>query len=129
MNHSYARFRLLPTFLRWYLWDHPAGGLFLAWRYAVALLESFSVIFLAKTLLSPWKNILDDGQTRSIEQKLEAWSLNLLSRGVGCVVRLGAIIAGIAASVFALLVGLALAALWYALPVVILSLPYLFLFT
>ncbi len=125
MNPHTPRLRPVPAFLRWYLLDKPWSLILWGIRYAAAIFESFSIIFLLKTLFSPWKNILDEGRTRSIEARLEAWSLNLLSRGVGCVVRLAAVVAGSILTLVALVIGVVCALVWYILPIFFVTLPYI----
>jgi len=114
---------MAPAIARWYLWDRPVRFLRGGFLYAAAMLESFSAIFLFKTLLSPWKNIVDDGRRRSIQQILEAWSLNLLSRAVGCAVRLTAILLAFTLATFALVAGIVVAFAWFLLPFTLVGIP------
>lgn len=123
MNPSVPRFRPVRALAVWYAWTRPYGILFGGFRYAGAILASFSVIFLLKTLLSPWKNILDDSRPRTIQAVLERWSLSLLSRGVGCVVRIVSIVVAMLFAALAVLVGLVLAAAWYIAPFTFVLLP------
>ncbi len=125
MNTSTHHFRTVPALARWFFLDRPLRILLGGVRYAGAMVESFSVIFLLKTLFSPWKNIIDDGKTRSIQQLLEAWSLNLLSRAVGCVVRLSSVLLALTFAVLSLALGVALAAAWYVLPLTVIAIPWL----
>ena len=124
MNQHQTRFRPLPALLAWYAWTRPYGIVLGGFRYASALLESFSVVFLLKTLFSPWKNILDDGRQRTIQEILEGWSLSLLSRGVGCVVRVASIVGAFAFAATAIAVGFLLAAAWYVAPFTFVALPF-----
>ncbi len=124
MNPPAHTFRAVPAFLRWYLLGRPLHIAHAGFRYAHAFAQSFSIVFLLKTLLSPWKNIVEEGKTRSLQQLLEGWSLNLLSRGVGCVVRLSAVVAGCMLACAAVLLGFASVIAWYALPLTIVGLPF-----
>lgn len=123
MNRQSTRFRPAQALLLWYGWTRPYGILRGGFRYAAALLESFSVIFLLKTLVSPWKNILDDSKPRTIQAIMEGWCLNLLSRGVGCVVRIVSVVAAFAFAAIAVVVGLVLTAAWYVGPFTFVLLP------
>lgn len=125
MNPSVPRFRPVRAFVAWYAWTRPYGILLGGFRYAAAILASFSVIFLLKTLLSPWKNILDDSRPRTIQAIMESWSLSLLSRGVGCVVRIVSILIAALFAALAVSIGLVLAAAWYMLPFTFVLLPVL----
>ena len=124
MNTPSTRFRPVRALLAWYAWRRPYGILAGGFRYAAAILSSFSVVFLLKTLFSPWKNILDDSRPRTIQAILEGWSLNLLSRGVGFVVRVVSVIVALLFAALAVVIGLALAAAWYALPFTFVALPF-----
>lgn len=123
MNPQKTRFRPVPALLLWYAWTRPYGILRGGFAYALALLESFSVVFLLKTLFSPWKNILDDSKRRSLQAIMEGWCLSLLSRGVGFVVRIVSIVAAFAFAAIAIAVGLALTAAWYVGPFTFVLLP------
>lgn len=125
MNPRTHPFRLVPAFVRWYLLDRPLGIARGGGRYAHAFTQSFSIVFLLKTLFSPWKNIVEEGKARSVQQMLEGWSLNLLSRGVGCVVRLAAVLVGCVLALTAIVLGIALAMAWYVLPLTIVGIPFL----
>ncbi len=125
MNHETRPFRPLPALLRWYLFDTPVRLIRGGFAYSSAILATFSVIFLLKTLLSPWKNILEDGRVRSLQEHLEAWSLSFLSRGVGFVIRVVSIAAAVSLSLIAILAGIALTAVWFVLPLTLIALPWM----
>jgi ATP-dependent Clp protease ATP-binding subunit ClpC len=124
MNHADTRFRPLPTLVRWFFVDRPGRIFRGSIRYASAMLESFSVVFLLKTLFSPWKNIVEDGKRRTFGQMFEAWSLNMLSRAVGAVVRLTAVFAACAFAILSIVIGLAFLGAWFLLPLTVIAIPW-----
>ncbi len=124
MIPSDNRFRPFRALARWFFVDRPSRIVRGSLRYAFAMLESFSVLFLLKTLLSPWKNIVEEGKRRSLQQMFEAWSLNVLSRGVGAVVRLTAIFAACAFAILSIVFGLAFLCAWFVLPFTLIAIPW-----
>ncbi|MFA5799325.1 MAG: hypothetical protein WC840_00005 [Candidatus Peribacteraceae bacterium] len=105
-------------FVKWYLIEMPLRIIQGYALYACALLDIVPFGFLLKTLLSPWKNILDRTPRRGLNPQLlfEAFCFSLLARGVGCVVRIITIAFGLV--LHALLLGLTVLylVLWIAFP-------------
>jgi ATP-dependent Clp protease ATP-binding subunit ClpC len=105
---------------------------FLAWHYTSGLryyirswLSSFnwishyfSPLLLLKTLFSPWKRliVIDTSPGFNFQKKFEAFTFNLISRGVGAVVRLGLFFAGIVLITFSFLGGAAGLVFWITVP-------------
>jgi hypothetical protein len=111
--------KTLRLFLGWYFVREPKRIVVGYARYAWALLDIIPFWFLIKTLLSPWKNILDRTVTRgfSLQRLLERMSLSFLARGSGCVIRIVTIIIGIALHIILLVLTAAYLFLWlFALP-------------
>jgi hypothetical protein len=106
-------------FVRWYLAEVPVGIVRGYVAYAYALSEAFSILFLLRTLFSPWKNIVDAYPTKgfNLERILETLALNMTARGIGAVIRITVILAGIAMQVACLAVTAALLVLWLFFPV------------
>jgi len=81
------------SFLSWYMVEvpyHIVRGYIL---YAKAFMEIFSIIFLLRTLFSPWKSITDPYPDNKLNLGAIAYtfSLNCTTRAVGFVVRIIAI--------------------------------------
>lgn len=116
----------LRSFLPWYYMDKPQAIVRNYVRYFVVLAEIFSIPFLVRTLLSPWKNILAEYPAEGIQivPILEAFSLNTVTRLIGATIRLATIIIGIAVQLlcFGLFAGYLLA--WYAFPAIIIFALY-----
>lgn len=122
---------LLPYFMQWYFSERPHEIVHSYIQYAKAFGESFSLMFILKTLFSPWKSITDEYPDKgfNIELILQAFFLNLTSRLIGFVIRIASIIAGVA--IQAALAGgfLAYLFLWIAFPVLLIAaIPVLFAF-
>ncbi len=85
-------------------------------------LNYFSVPLLIKTLFSPWRRIYV-GYARRFDptQWFNALSFNLMSRGIGAIIRLGTIIVGLIIEAGIVVVGLTLILLWLFLPLIILT--------
>ena len=120
--------RLFPAFVRWYWVEHPPliGKTYL--QYAGAFRESFSIIFMLKTLFLPWKSIKDSYPTKGFNMQaiLETLFLNITTRAIGAFIRLCAIIAGLVIQILLLAGFLAYLVLWMIFPAIVLALiPYL----
>lgn len=104
--------------LRWYFLDEPLAILRAYTGYAKALLEIVPFGFLLLTLLSPWKNLHSRGQERgfNLNRAIESIAYSLLSRGVGCTVRLITIALGLFFQIILLACSLLYLGLWIGFP-------------
>jgi ATP-dependent Clp protease ATP-binding subunit ClpC len=105
---------------------------FLSWFYSKGLdyylktwsdsinwvLHYFSLGLLLKTLFSPWKRLIEEdvGPGFDFQRKFEIFTFNLISRGIGAVVRLVLFFVGIVAVVFYCIGGAIGFVFWMALP-------------
>ena len=78
----------------------------------------FSLGLLLRTLFSPWKRLIEEDKSPgfNFEKKFEIFTFNLISRGIGAVVRLILFFVGIVFIVFACLGGAIGFVFWLALP-------------
>lgn len=81
--------------------------------------ETFSILALVRTWFAPFKQTYTQG-SGSIDLRIHAFFDNVISRAVGFVSRTFIILAGLVASLFALITGVLFIALWPMAPV---SLP------
>lgn len=117
--------RLVPLAVSWYFYRHPRKIFASYCEYAMAFRESFSILFLVKTLFSPWKSIKDIYPQKgfNIQAIAETFFLNITTRGIGAIIRLSAIVAGLIIQI-ALLIGfLAYMVWWIAFPFILVALP------
>lgn len=110
---------VLGEFLRWYL-QEPWQILRRAGKYAQAFNAILSIPFLLRTLLKPWKNIVEHPKGPMLAQIAQVFAMALVSRGVGMVMRLGAIIIAIILQIALLLFTVAYLFLWIVYPLVLL---------
>lgn len=105
--------------LTWYFIEEPLRTLQGYARYAKALIEIIPFGFLLLTLLSPWKNLHDRTQERgfNLNRAVESLAYNLLSRGVGCTVRLLTIGIGILLHAVLFACSVLYLSLWMGFPV------------
>lgn len=104
-------------YLQWHYYEMPRNILW-GWRNFLEFgLNYFSTPVLVKTLFSPWRRYhyeyprgFDPGQW------FNALTFNLMSRGIGAVVRLFMISIGMVAEILILLAGIFIFLLWLALP-------------
>lgn len=84
---------------------------------------TFAVPVLARTLFSPWRQIVTI-PGRSLDEKFRAGIDNLVSRAVGFIARLIVLISALVLMLLAAIYGLALAVAWPFLPLAILYTLY-----
>jgi hypothetical protein len=128
------RATLLPTglwiFLGWYFVEKPVQILKRSAEYALALGEVFSFMFLLRTLLKPWKNIVDTYPTKGLQIGLifEVLTLNVISRIIGMLFRLVTFCIGVALEILLVAGSLFLITIWIIAPA-IWAAELLYLFT
>lgn len=107
---------LVVAFIRWWYgqgWRENADRL--RGRLHNTYLE-FSVPILIKTLFSPWRRIISYGRG-SLEDRARATLDNIVSRSVGLVVRISALMAAVIIISLNALLGSVWLAIWPLLPV------------
>jgi hypothetical protein len=90
-KNCYNTVMLVVDYLRWWYgrgWSEVS--LFFAHRIQKTA-RDFSLAILIRTLLKPWRQTIETGQ-RTLGDRLRAGVGNIVSRGVGFSVRLGALI-------------------------------------
>jgi len=110
---------VFKDFIPWALWEEPKRILRSYWEYAKACGEILSITFLLGTLLSPWKGIAEE--MPSIvrwDQFLQSFFVNLVTRAIGCVIRLVAIVFSLTVQIVLLAVFLVLFFGWFLLPLI-----------
>ncbi len=118
--------RIIPHFLLWYYRDHSLQILKRYVEYALAFRESFSIIFLVRTLFSPWKKIQDTYPRKGFDMQAiaEAFFMNVTTRAIGASIRLSSIIIGVVLQII-LCMGFAVYLLfWLVFPVIVFVLPF-----
>ena len=91
------RFSIVRVLFVWYFVKRPLLIIQSYRSYAAVFAESFSFVFLFRTLIAPWKNITDAYPKRGFDLNLmmQAMMFNVITRTIGCIVRLGAIFCGL----------------------------------
>lgn len=101
--------------LRW--WYGPgwvqAGKRILTWTRGVE--QAFSLSLLAQTLFSPWHRIVSMAG-RGLDAKMRAALDNVVSRGVGFIIRLFVILAALVSMLGVFVAGIIMAVAWPVLP-------------
>lgn len=107
-------------FLRWYWIEKPKAVLRAYTTYAGVAANVFSIVFLLRTLLQPWKNIRDEyPKGFNLQILAENFALNVTSRAIGFLFRLASIITAIVIQCL-LAMGFALyLALWMTYPLLV----------
>ena len=98
-------------YVRWHLTVAPRKILVLWAEEMQALHQLFPILFLLRTLVLPWKCIVDAYPKRGFDllRILETWTFNIVTRFIGAIIRTLAILFGLVC--FALMTALLLAVL------------------
>jgi hypothetical protein len=114
---------IVLVFWRWY-YGEAVKNVLTAWRnFIIFAVNYFSIPLLFKTLLAPWKrDITKKPHGLDFKKFFEYIVFNAISRGVGFVVRVFTIIAGIIYFILTIALGVMFFILWLILPFIILGL-------
>jgi len=109
-------------YLIWHFFDVPKGILE-AWRnFLLFNLNYFSIPLLFKTLFSHWRRYrYSYGRRFDLGRYFEAFTFNLISRGLGAVVRVILILIGLLVEFFIILAGAIIFLGWLILPVLLIA--------
>ena len=105
---------MLDLFVWWY-GNGWTGVLHATRRRLISLGAAFSIATLLKTLFAPWKRIITYPGA-GLDAKLRALGDNLISRSVGFMVRIVALLAALVSLVALSVIGLAELIVWPLLP-------------
>ncbi|MCK5015508.1 MAG: hypothetical protein KAS32_00390 [Candidatus Peribacteraceae bacterium] len=111
----------ITSYLPWYFIEHPTKIIKTYFKYARAFFEIISVIFLLKTLLSPWKSIADEYPTNlmNIGEIAQVFTLNMTTRIIGLLFRLVALLFSIVSHICLLAGFLAYLLFWLTYPAIL----------
>ena len=111
------------VFWRWY-YGEAIKDVLTGWKnYIIFSLNYFSIPLLLRTILVPWKrDITKKPRGLDVKKIFEYIAFNLISRGIGFVVRFFTIIFGIVFFLLVLVFGLLFFIVWLILPFAIVGL-------
>lgn len=109
---------IIIEYITWYFFEIPLNIVKIIRNYFLFCLNFFSIPLLLKTFFSPWRRTTWRSQSRGIDipAMAEAFFSNLISRGIGAVMRFILIFFGIISEIFIITAGAAVLLLWIALP-------------
>lgn len=118
---------LIMIFFYWYFIYQPKNILISYFKMALAWEEILSVLYLIKTLFSPWKSIINQTEVRGLNLKLIGAIIidNAISRSIGMLVRLITIVISLIVQVLILSWLIIYLSLWLFLPLALIFLIYL----
>ena len=112
---------LFTQFLFWFFIAAPKSYL-VVWKNFLSFLAAyFSFGAVIKTLCSPWKGIRWQRQHRGLDPGdiVSTFFSNLISRGLGAIMRTFLLVTGILSEAVFFLTGLILFFAWFAVPILI----------
>ncbi len=113
---------ILFLYLSWYFWDVPKNIL-AGWRNFLKFgLNYFSLSLLLQNFFSPWRRYrMGYGRGFNLGRYFEAFTFNLMSRGIGVVLRLFFILLCLLTEIFIFLIGLIVLLGWLILPIILIG--------
>lgn len=106
-------------FSDWYFKQIPKQMMVISKASVRIIWHFFSVGFLCKTLLQPWKRDIAIPISPSLQERFQAFISNLISRFMGFVVRIVTIVTGFLTIAVMSVAGVLLFFLWYLLPLIL----------
>lgn len=108
----------VPEFIQWYFFVQPQKILRGYFAYFRAFLEIFSFVFLLRTLLAPWKQIVASNEHKGFNLSMFAQNLtlNIVSRTIGFLFRICTIVIGLASLVVLTYLFAAFLIVWLTFP-------------
>jgi len=117
---------ILLQWLTWHFLEVPRNILRIFKGFLLFNFNYFSVVFLLKTLLAPWRKYRESyGRGFDFKRYLETFIFNLTSRILGAIVRIVMILVGLIFEVFIFMVGVAAFLIWIFLPILLIISFYL----
>lgn len=114
---------MVLVFWKWY-YGEAAKNVLTAWKnFILFAVNYFSIPLLFKTLFVPWKrDFTKKPKGLDFKKLFEYIAFNLVSRGLGFLVRFSMIIAGAVFLILIIVLGAVFFILWLVLPLVLLGL-------
>jgi len=111
---------MVSLFFQWFSWHflELPKDIFKAWKnFLLFNLNYFSIPLLLKTLFYPWRKYSSSyGRGFDLGRYFEVFSLNVISRALGALVRTCLIIVGSLSQIFIIFIGVLILISWLLLP-------------
>ena len=109
---------IITAFWTWYFIAAPKNIVEIWANFLKANLHYFSVLLLLRTLFAPWhRDKTGYGRGFDFKKYLEIWSLNMVARGVGFIIRSVTILIALVVEAFIMVVGLIFLSFWLLAPI------------
>lgn len=117
---NFFRNNLLNQYLIWHFYEVP-GSILKAWRNFLRFnLNYFSIPLLIRTLFSYWRRYsMAYGKRLDFGRYFEAFVFNMMSRGIGAILRIFLILIGLLVEFFLFFLGAIIFLIWLFLPLLL----------
>lgn len=114
---------MIILYLRWYFWEFPKEIIRIWKNFILFCINFFSIPFLFKTLFSYWhKHSWKYEKGSGISRFFESLTGNIISRGLGAIMRMLLILLGFFVFTLVIILGVIFLISWIFLPLVIICL-------
>ena len=126
MRSKLLQKNIILQFWKWY-YSGAIKSLLNIWRnFIIFVREYYSIPLLFRTLFSPWRrDITRYKKGFSLKNFFETLSFNLISRGLGFLIRSITIFIGLICLLLVVLLGISIIILWIILPAILLFLIFI----
>ncbi len=117
MIEASPKHNLIFKWINWHYFETPKNLLLAFWNFLVFNFNYFSVALLLRTFFSPWRKYRES-YGRGFDPKVFVWAFvnNMISRGLGMVVRSVMILVGLILEVLIFFGGIVSLLIWIFLP-------------
>ncbi len=117
LSESESSQSFITLFFRWWYFEAPIKILIILKTLILKIADFFSFFSLLRTFFQPWKR--DVMIAKSLNEKLQALALNMVSRLVGMIMRFFVIVTGLIFISSLLILGLLFFIIWISVPILL----------
>lgn len=115
---------MIANYLYWQFIASPKKLLFVVKKTVIYLYYQFSIKYLLKTLLEPWKKDIVQLANPSLQERFTIFTTNLVSRFMGFLVRSITVLAGSIIIVLIIMLSIVIFVIWVFLPIIAIYMIY-----
>ncbi len=115
---------MIGSYFGWQFIEAPKKIIFIFQKTIAYLYHQFSIDFLMRTLFLPWKKDISKIVNPSLQERLNMFAINIISRFMGVLIRSLTIMAGYIIIILSIIAFIIIFITWLSLPFLIIYLIY-----